>query len=86
MSDPFRDHNARKRQEEKEQVGEDYIPVVLWLKVPEGKRIQDARQYLRKEAKSLPYVSVATGRTIPYRFATSGVSRLKNLESNESDE
>lgn len=79
MSDPLRDAAAKKRAEKRETIREEYTPIVTWVKVPEGKRVQDVRKWMEEEADSLPYTSVAT-RSPPYRYATDGVLRPEDVD------
>lgn len=63
-------------------VREKYTPIVLWVDVPEDKRVHDVRSYLEDEANSLPYVTVASTNA-PYKYATAGTIREEEADGND---
>jgi hypothetical protein len=78
MSDPFRDAAARKRSDDRQKTIQKYTPVVLWVKVPDGERIHNARDAIQERAVEMPYVNVKT-KNEPFWFATDGVKEIDSL-------
>jgi len=85
MSDPFRDHMAQKRSKKKEKVRDEYTPLVVWVKVPDGKRVQELLSYVEDTVDSIPFVDVATKHR-PYWFASDGTNREENADGNQDNE
>lgn len=81
MSDPAKDHMARKRKEKREKIREEYTPIVIWIRVPDGKSVNRIRKWIQEKLSDLPFVSVATT-NVPYTYATDGVLRKKDVDKN----
>lgn len=81
MSDPFRDHMANKRSEKREKIREEYTPLVIWVKAPEGKRAKDIYSWITEKINSMPFVTAATS-NVPYKYATDGAIREEKADGN----
>lgn len=82
MSNPFRDHIASKKADEKNKIKEKFTPIVLWIKTPGN--THEVRNYLTEELYQMPYVDVADG-NVPWWFATDGTKRAGDVNG-DTDE